>query len=173
MFRIESVNENNFKDIPGMCKYCLYWQTSGEFSEDMAKPEMEQHKREWMSRIVKRFGSCMKIAYLNTAPIGYVQYAPAKFLPQSKVYVSGPPSEDAVLIACLYVANNGLRGKGFGTAMLKDLLAEFKKKGWKAVETFARKNSENNPSGPLKLYLKQGFTIKREANDFPLLRLEL
>jgi ribosomal protein S18 acetylase RimI-like enzyme len=172
LFRIESVNESNFGDIPDSCRQCLYWQTDGEFDEKMLKPEMAQKKREWFNRVVSEFGSCLKLAYLNGAPIGFMQYAPAKFFPRVKEYVSGPPSEDAVFIACLYIANEKARGKALGTSMLENLLVEFKEREFKAVETFARKSSENNPSGSLRFYLKHNFKIKNDKNDFPLVRLE-
>jgi len=57
--------------------------------------------------------------------------------------------------------------------MLRNLLAQLKKSGLKSVETFARKGSPENPSGPFELYLKNNFKIKSEKDDFPLIRLEL
>jgi len=172
LFKIENVNENNFQNIPNPCRYCLYWQTNGEFSEQMLKPEMEKEKREWFNKVAKEFGNCIKIAYFNDVPIGFIQYAPAKFFPCIKEYTAGPPSEDAVFIACLYITNRKERGKGLGMRMLENLIVELKEKGFKAIETFARKSSENNPSGPLKLYLKHNFKIKNDKDDFPLVRLE-
>jgi GNAT superfamily N-acetyltransferase len=173
LFKIENVNRNNFQSIPNPCRYCLYWQTSGEFGEENLKPEMEEKKREWFGKVEKEFEGCIKIAYSNGVPIGFIQNAPAKFFPHVKEYAAGPPSEDAAFIACLYVAKKEERGKGLGRAMLEDLIAELKKRGFKAVETFARKSSEDNPSGPLRLYLKRNFKIKNDTDDFPLLRLEL
>ena len=173
MFKIEDVTSSNFKEIPIPCKYCLYWQTSNSFNAETLKPEMESKKREWLEKMVKDFGNCMKIVYLSNVPIGFIQYAPPKFFPRTNTYVSGPPSQDAVFLACLYIANKEARGKGFGTRMLENLIAELKEKGFKAVETFARKDSANNPSGPLKLYLKKGFKIEREKDDYPLVRLEI
>jgi len=173
MLRIEEVNEDNFKDVPDFCRCCLYWQTSGSFSEEMVKTEMAQKKLEWLKKVTKEFGSCMKIAYLGDKPIGFGHYAPAKFFPKAKEYQSGPPSEDSVFLACLYIVNKESRGKGLGTIMLRNILAELKDKGIKAVETFARKSSENNPSGPLKLYLKHNFAIVNDRNDFPRVRLKL
>jgi len=172
LFKIENVNKNNFQNIPNPCKYCLYWQTNGEFGEEMLKPEMAQKKWEWFNTVAKEFGSCVKIAYFNDVPIGFIQYAPAKFFPRVKEYAAGPPSENAVFIACLYIANKEARGKGLGTSMLENLIVDLKERGFKATETFARKSSENNPSGPLKLYLKHNFKIKNDKNDFPLVRLE-
>ncbi len=173
MLKIEKIAKHNFKDIPSPCKYCLYWQTSAPFDEKMLKPEMEHEKRERFSKVIREFGNCGFIAYFSGVPIGFIQYAPAKFFPRIKEYVSGPPSEDAVFLACLYIANKEARRKGIGTTMLKELLAELGKTKFEAVETFAGKKSENNPSGPLELYLKHGFKIKNDKDDFPLVRLEL
>ena len=172
LLKIENVNENNFGDIPNPCRQCLYWQTCEPFDEKMLKPEMAQKKREWFNKVAKEFGSCIKIAYFNDVPMGFIQYAPAKFFPCTKEYAAGPPREDAVFIACLYITNKEMRGKGLGTKMLENLIVELKERGFKAVETFARKSSENNPSGPLKLYLKHNFKIKNDKDDFPLVRLE-
>ena len=157
LLKTEKVDRDNFKDIPRPCKYCLYWQTSNSFDEETLKPEMENKKREWFSKVSREFGNCGLIAYLSGVPLGFVQYGPPRFFPQVKEYASEPPSKDAIFLACLYVANEEARGKGLGKAMLKGLLAELRKKKIKAVETFARKNSESNPSGPLELYLKHGF----------------
>ena len=136
-------------------------------------PEMQHEKREWIKKVTREFGNCSFIAYFSGVPIGFIQYAPPEFFPRIKEYASGPPSEDAVFLACLYIANKEACGKGLGTAMLKELLAEFRKRKVKAVETFARKNSENNPSDPLELYLKHNFKIIKDEDDFPLVRFEL
>jgi GNAT superfamily N-acetyltransferase len=173
LLKIEIAHENNLKDIPNPCKYCLYWQTTGAFGEEMLKPEKEQEKREWFNKVVEEFGSSVKLGYLNETPIGFLQYSPPTFFPRVKEYASGPPSEDAVLITCLYITDKEARGKGFGTDMLNDLIAELKERGFKAVETFARKNSQDNPSGPFEFYLKNGFKIKNDKSDFPLVRFAL
>ncbi|MEM3443089.1 MAG: GNAT family N-acetyltransferase, partial [Candidatus Bathyarchaeia archaeon] len=124
-------------------------------------------------KVREKFGSCIKIAFLNDVSVGFMQFAPAKYFPRVKEYSGCAPSEDAVFIACLYIPNKELRGKGFGTKMLENLIWELKKREFKALETFARRSSENNPSGPLELYLKFNFKIKCESDDFPLVRLEL
>lgn len=139
----------------------------------MLKPEMEREKREWFKKVIREFGNCGFIAYFSGVPVGFIQHAPAKFFPRIKEYTSGPPSEDAVFLACLYIAKKEARRKGLGTTMLKELLGEPRRKKFKAVETFAGKKSESNPSGPLRLYLKHNFKIKKDNNDFPLVRSEL
>jgi GNAT superfamily N-acetyltransferase len=173
MLQIKPVNEGNFKDIPSLCRQCLYWQTSGDHGEKMIKPDNEKQKREWLSKVKKEFGNCIGIAYQNGTPKGFVQYAPARFFPRVMEYASGQPSEDAVFLTCLYITDKEARGKGLGTLMLEDLVVELGKRGAKAIETYARRSSENNPSGPLRFYLKNGFKVDNEKDDFPLARLEL
>jgi GNAT superfamily N-acetyltransferase len=114
----------------------------------------------------------MKVAYLNEAPIGFVQNTPARFFPRVKEYASGPPAENAILITCLYIVDRKARGRGIGPDILRKLLSDLRQKSVETVETFAGKGSANNPSGPLKLYLKHGFKVKNEKDDFPLVRLE-
>lgn len=139
----------------------------------MLKPNMEEKKKEWFSEVAEAFGSCMKIAYYNGFPMGFLQYAPAKHFPRIKEYASGPASDDALFLSCLYITDKRYHGKGLGTEMLKDLITQLKNEGFKALETFARKDSAHNPSGPLTLYLKQDFKIKIDKDEFPLIRLEL
>ena len=134
---------------------------------------MENKKRKWFNKVTREFGNCSFIAYVSGTSIGFIQCAPAKFFPRVKEYASGPTNRGAIFLACLYVADKEARGKGLGKAMLKGLLAELEKRKFKAVETFARKNSESNPSGPLELYLKHGFKIIKDKDDFPLVHLKL
>ncbi|MDH5450086.1 MAG: hypothetical protein OEX77_04150 [Candidatus Bathyarchaeota archaeon] len=58
--------------------------------------------------------------------------------------------------------------------MLKHAINELKKRRFKAVETFARSGSSNNPSGPTELYLKEGFYVREETSPgYALVRLDL
>jgi len=134
---------------------------------------MELEKREWFNKVSKGNDGYMMIPYLNGAPVGFVQCAHPRFFPRTKEYAAGPSTEDAIFLACLYIIDKENRGKGIGTAMLESLIAELSKTKIRAVETFARKNSANNPSGPLKFYLKHNFTTKNDKDDFPLVRREL
>ena len=46
MLSLQDVTEINYHSIPSPCGYCLYWQKTGPFTEDMVKPEMEQ--KNWL-----------------------------------------------------------------------------------------------------------------------------
>ncbi|MEX2689200.1 MAG: GNAT family N-acetyltransferase [Candidatus Njordarchaeum guaymaensis] len=170
---IIDISIKNFEKIPKPCKYCLYWQTCGPFSPSSISPEMKYKKREWIIRTLDDFGKCGYIILFDGSSVGFVQYAPARFFPRIRDYKSETLDEGAIFIACLYIVERRLRRKGFGSVILKHLIKDLRARGFKAIETFARKKSEENPSGPLEFYLKYGFKIKEDINDFPLVRLEL
>ncbi|MEO0097431.1 MAG: GNAT family N-acetyltransferase [candidate division WOR-3 bacterium] len=180
--KIEIVNldEENLKYAPEWdshpfsCKYCIYW----EFPEECIDPKKEKKedmlrkKLNWLLNTKKIFGNCGMIAYADGKPAGYAQYAPPQFLPNSFNYPS-MPSDDAILISCLFIPKRELRRYGIGSQLLKKIIDDLKKRGLKAVETFARKGREENPSGPIEFYLKNGFNIYKNDKEFPLMRLEL
>jgi len=174
MIKLVAVNEENFKDIPEPCRRCFYWQSAGDFSGKNMTAEMEKKRQQWFQQTEKKLGCSVGfIAYDNNVPVGFVQCASAKYFPNTKEYAAGPPSKDAAFLACLYIPDEKNRKKGLGTLILKNVITQLKQQGFKAVETFARKSSSENPSGPLTFYLKNGFKIKYNHDDFPLVRLEL
>jgi len=173
LLTFEKIGAHNISRVPEPCRFCLYWQTCGELSPKISKDEMENVKLKWFGELEETFGNCAKIAFVNSVPLGFMQYAPAKYFPRINDYASGPPSRDAVFLACLYIISKDHRGKGYGKIMLENLLEDLKGRGFGAVETFARVDSENNPSGPLNFYLKHGFKVVRQKDDFPLIRLKL
>lgn len=180
---VETVNltEENLDDAPGWpdhpysCKYCIYWEYPEECVDAATKRKEEAFamKLAWVRRTLKDFGNCGKILYSDGRGVGYAQYAPPGYLPNAAEYPAGPPSDDAVLISCLVVAQQEFRGSGLGSQLLVSIIDELRTTGAEAIETFGRKGSPQNPSGPAEFYLRNGFIISSDDNDFPLLRLEL
>lgn len=179
---IKDVTESNLKDIPDTCSSCIYWSFPEEFEKTKSelserKQELTDKKQGWILKTLKEFGGCGKILYFNKIPVGYAEYGPSNRFPQINEYKSQPIGkiEDGVVfLSCLYIADKNFRGKGLGEKLLDSVIAELKRREFEAVETFARKGSQENPSGPVELYLKKGFYIKNEANlEFPIVRLNL
>ena len=145
----------------------------------MAKmnPEFERKKRNWFVKTMKEFRTCGKIVYHEGKPVAYAQYAPSETLPNVTTYnskVVGTRKEGVVFLSCLYVTDKAMRGRGLGKALLKTIVEELKNRGFKAVQTFARRGSPENPSGPLEFYIKNGFVIKDNTNpEYPLVILYL
>jgi GNAT superfamily N-acetyltransferase len=184
MFSIADITEANLADIPESCRACVYW----EFPEDFDKAkeqktrlerrsEFVRKKHEWFVNTMKEFGTCGKIAYSKDRPVAYAQFAPSERIPNIAHYKSHPvgkSEEGVVFLSCLYVADEESRGKGLGKMLLRNIIDDVRKRGFKAVETFARRGNLDNPSGSLEFYIRNGFTIKDQTNpEFPLVRISL
>jgi GNAT superfamily N-acetyltransferase len=172
MLKLETVTKENFKDVPGYCKQCLYWQTT-DTDKKKSRNQAEIAKQKRLLRVQRSLGISSYIAYTDTTPVGFVQLASSRYFPRLKEYTNATPSEDAVFLACLYIPQKENQDKGYGTKMLKSLITELKQRGFRAIETFARRSSSENPSGPLGFYLKNGFKTRHNGTDFPLVRLGL
>ncbi len=180
MIEITTLTIENLKDAPEWdnhpysCKYCIYW----EYPEECIDPEKEkkeenlQKKMAWLKNTSNKFGNCGRILYVNKRPVGYAQYAPPEFLPNAFRYPI-KPDEDAVLISCFFIVQRDFRRMGLGRKLLQSIIDDLSLRKIKAVETFARKNNPENPSGPVDFYLKNGFKIHKDDKEFPLMRLEL
>ncbi len=192
--RIEIVNlsEKNLADAPQWnaypfsCKYCTWWEFPEveAFEAESVESEFElerlekkkgllQRKLSWLQKTSKLFGNCGKLLYTDGIAVGYSQYAPPEFLPRLVDYQANPPSEDAVIITCLFIPDRKLRRAGLGSKLLQSILSELRERGVRAVETFARKGRQDNPSGPVEFYFENGFRIYKDDEEFPLMRLDL
>jgi GNAT superfamily N-acetyltransferase len=181
---VKDVTAANLGDIPESCRGCVYWEFPEEFDkakEEKTTPEKrvesEQKKHEWFVMTMKEFGTCGKIAYYDSKPVAYAQFAPSERLPNTSHYKSHPvgkSEEGVVFLSCLYVTNKELRRRGIGETLLKSIVYDLRNRRFKAIETFARRGNFDNPSGPLEFFVKNGFTIKDQTNpEFPLVRLSL
>jgi GNAT superfamily N-acetyltransferase len=179
---IRDVTEANLHDIPETCGRCLYWSFPEKFEKTKAvqskhKQELETQKKQWILQTLKEFGTCGKILYYNNLPVGYVEYGPSNRFSQTKEYESqsiGKIEDGVVFLSCLFIVDRNLRGKGLGEKLLDNVIDDLKKQGFIAIETYARRDSPNNPSGPVEFYLKKGFRIEDETDpEFPIVRLDL
>ena len=177
MLDIEDLSADTVGELltwPGGCQAaaCVYW----EHYEHRKNPVAQRValKAEWFRRVTAEFGCCGKLARVDSVPVGFVQFAPPRYLPNALAYDCGPPSEDGVFVSCLHVAEEW-RGRGVGRALLEAVLADVPRRGLAAVETYARKGPEahNNPSGLLEFWARNGFRVVREGPEFALVRKEL
>jgi GNAT superfamily N-acetyltransferase len=71
-------------------------------------------KKEWAAQVIKMYGSIAKLAYLNSKPVGMIQY-------------TLNPEERLVEIKCIYVPEKENLGKGIGKSLLNALIEDMKK----------------------------------------------
>ncbi|MBN2382586.1 GNAT family N-acetyltransferase [bacterium] len=177
MITFADLTEENLKDTPEWdnhpfsCKYCLYWESQARIENSITidKDKALSLKIDWLIRTKKSFGSCGTIIYLDNKAVGYAQYAPAAFLPNIWSYATGLVNPETVCISCLFIPDKRLRRSGLGTGLLNEIITELKARDRKTVVTIARKDSPDNPSGPMEFYLKNGFFIAHDDPCFPLM----
>lgn len=178
--KISYLTEQNLNDLPEWksfpysCKYCRYWQSPHEFKTDdkNERKKSTDNRLKWLEVVKRDFGECGIIIYVDEKPIGFAQYAPTKFF-STVVHYPIIPSPDAVFISCLFIFEKKCRNQGFGTVLLNAVLEDLEKRRIKTVETIARKNNPENPTGPVEFYLTNKFIIYKDDKEFPLVRLEL
>jgi len=165
-----NLDVGNLDKLPSHCSACVYWEHPVEFNKQLERSKAIELKAKWVHEHEgSMFGGL--IALLDGVSIGFCQFAGSPFFPNAVEYSCGPPSLDSLFVACLYVPE--ARGQGFGSQLISHVEAEAAARGFKAVETFARRVSENNPSGPIGFWAKAGYRILRERDGFALMRKEL
>jgi GNAT superfamily N-acetyltransferase len=159
------------RDLPDIFEVCccIYWELPEQFEKRPGKERMRGLQERWFAK--QGPGLLLgKVARQGKEVRGFIRFGPPEIYPQRLGYSSGPVSEDALLITCLFVAKP-YRGLGIARRLLS--LAEdaaTRRYSYSAVETFARKGSANNPSGPVELWLKCGYEVLRDDDEFPLMR---
>ena len=169
--QFESLDTGNVTDLAGLCGGCVYWEFPRVFDERIPAEEALLMKAEWL-RSHGASSSLGGIARLGSEACGFIQFGPPGLFPRRTEYESGPVSEDALFIPCLWVAPDH-RGRGVARDLLAQAGQEALRRGYAALESFARRGSSNNPSGPLDLYRSCGFEIVRDDSEFPLVRKTL
>jgi GNAT superfamily N-acetyltransferase len=167
----EDLNPHDVRDMFALCQGCVYWEMPRQFATRPTFGEMLRMKSEWLTRHCR--GRILgKVARENGDLLAFTQFGPPELYPQRISYSAGPVSNDAMFITCVFVGPHS-RGKGLASELLwftEDVAGQL---GYPALEAFARRNSFNNPAGPVELYLRSGFHVLRDDEDFPLMRKDL
>ena len=170
---IADLDEERLLELPSPCRGCVYWEAPDAFE----KGPNEAVKRDWIRKTREQFGNCGKILYLDGQAAGYALYGPSNRFPAIPTYGSIPVGElrdGAVFLACLVILDSNSSGKGLGKRLLQEVISDLRRRGFAAVETLARAEDANNPSGPRRFYEANGFRTKSVQNpEFPLMRLDL
>ncbi len=160
---IRDISEENSDDHPCF-KYCK----TTERTITMTK--------NWLRKVFAKFGSCVKIAYVDGKPVAMVQYAPMDILP----HVDGPDAHKTIIIHCIFVPDKEYAGKGIAKKLMDSVIEDLKKPHpylnggrFEKIVAYAGKG-RSGPAGPLGFFLKMGFTpVQQISNEDVLVQLQL
>jgi hypothetical protein len=172
--RLASVTLDNLDDLPHRCRGCVFWEldpVAHARAQETGDPGLE--KEAWISSLLLEWGSCGKIVYVDSAPAGYVLYAPPLYVPRSIAFPTSPVSADSVLLMTASIADE-FRGAGLGRMLIQGVAKDLTHRGVKAIEAFGDlRGKEVSCVLPADYLLAVGFKTARPHHHFPRLRLEL
>lgn len=174
--RAVNITLDNLDDLPSRCRKCVFWELD-PVGHDRAVEAGDTafEKESWVSATLLEWGSCGKVAYVDSVPAGYVMFAPPMYVPRSVAFPTSPVSADAVLLMTGQVLPE-FAGGGIGRMLLQSVAKDLTRRGVKAIEAFG--DLQHNPEAPACVlpadHLKAvGFKTVRPHHRFPRLRLEL
>jgi len=163
------------ENLPSVCPGCLFWESEERLATRCGSRCDVEGAAWWIRVVLDEWGPPGRVAVQDGEVLGFIKYAPPRFLPQARNLPAGPPSDDAVLIACLHVRPEA-RQHGLGTVLLQAALADLVQRGERHVEAYAAAQAvdiDQMPVVSVDFLLRQGFVVTRPHGDFPLMRLDL
>jgi GNAT superfamily N-acetyltransferase len=138
--------------------------------------EAARMTKNWLRKVYQRFGSCVKVAYVEGKPVGMVQYAPRDLFP----HVDQPEVHWTILIHCIYLPDKKHNGRGVGRSLIEALIRDLQKPHpylnggrFKRIEAIAGRGRPG-PAGPLGFFMKLGFKPIKDLGEYDVLvRLDL
>jgi hypothetical protein len=117
---------------PTVCHDCIWWQTRAGRSLE---------KRKWIEKAEEEWGAWGTIYYDDDGRVlGSMQCGPGTLFPRATSLPAGPPSDDAVLVTCVYLVDPG--SPWVMQSLFLAAIGESRDKGAKALEAFAYRYPE-------------------------------
>ncbi|MHB1740700.1 MAG: GNAT family N-acetyltransferase [Actinomycetes bacterium] len=174
---LAGITLDNLGDLPERCRSCVFWER-GPVAADRsagrgAAQDRAAAKESWVSSLLLDWGSCGKIAYVDSDPAGYVLFAPPAYVPRSVSFPTSPVAGDAALLMTVRVLPE-FSGAGIGRLLVQGVVKDLLHRGIRAVEAFG--DAAYVGGGclvPADFLLAVGFKTVRAHPRYPRLRLEL
>jgi GNAT superfamily N-acetyltransferase len=172
--RVAALTLDNLHDLPLPCRRCVFWEMDPAAGVQAASSgDLELEKEWWVSTALLEWGSCGKIVYVDSEPVGFALYAPPAYFPRGSAFPTSPVSADAVLLSTMHVVP-GHAGGGLGRMLVQSVAKDVQRRGARAVEAFADARYDGpHCLVPADFLLSVGFKTVRPHHRFPRLRLEL
>jgi len=153
---IINLQELNVEDLIYVC--------SSKRLSDPAHQQGVKLKRIWLNSMLKKYGSCAKIAYYKDKPVAQMLYYPEQ-ADVAKAFTR----ENVLVINCIYNPTPETQKLGIGTRLLQSLIQDAKKRktclGNSACKFLLAKAFNTGEFMPMpEFYKKNGFLPTSEEN---------
>jgi hypothetical protein len=170
--RVEGLTGLTLEHAPTVCHRCVWWQSRGRPVD----------KGAWIDKAEKEWGAWGTVYRDGDGRLlGSMQYGPAELFPRAAELPAGPPSSDAMLVTCAYLADRS--SPWVLQSLFLAAIAEARDKGASALETFAYRYPEGESAYerfqvhktvfPSDFLADFGFRTVRASGRVELARLEL
>lgn len=171
--RVAGLTRGTLPTAPSVCRDCVWWQSRGNRTAS---------KERWVDRAEEEWGEWGTVYFDDDGNvIGSMQYGPAHLFPRAADLPAGPPTDDAVLVTCAYLA--GGAAEWVEKSLFLAAIGEARDKGARALEAFAYRYPEEASTDerflvhrtvfPRDFLEDFGFTTVRAQGRVELCRLEL
>jgi len=147
---VKEVSPDNFDDLLNICPR--------KFLSDPYIKKGIEIKREWFKRIYEKYGSPVRICYINGKPVSQILYFPEKIVP----YVKNP-REGVLWINCIYNPYPEYQKQGCGRKLVYSIINDIKSgveifkgiPGYNFISTYPFDTGEYFPM--TQFFIKMGF----------------
>ena len=171
--RVTGLSEGTIELAPAVCQTCVWWQS---------RLGRTASKERWMERAEDDWGTWGALYRDDDGRLlGSIQYGPSSLFPRAAELPAGPPSDDAVLVTCVYLVSKST--PWVEQSLFLAAIGEARDRGARALETFAYRYPEGESTYerfvvhktvfPRDFLADFGFRTVRVQGRVELVRLEL
>jgi hypothetical protein len=171
--RVFGLTGATLERAPAVCQTCVWWQS---------REGRTAAKERWTERAEEDWGAWGALYRDDDGRVlGSIQYGPAQLFPRAAELPAGPPSDDAVLVTCLYLVSSATLW--VEQSLFLAAIGEARDKGAKALEAFSYRYPEGESAYerflvhrtvfPRDFLADFGFQTVRTQRRVELSRLEL
>jgi hypothetical protein len=130
--RVVGLTGATLESAPSVCHECVWWQS---------RPGRTVSKERWADRVEDGWGAWGALYRDDDGKLlGSIQYGPAQLFPRAAELPAGPPSDDAVLVTCVYLVSPST--PWVEQSLFLAAIGEARDKGARALEAFAYRYPE-------------------------------
>ena len=164
---------DHLAELADPVRACLFWELGPVDRARLDEAERRAEKENWLSGVLRDWGSCGRVVRIDGRTVGHIVYAPADRLPGAAALATAPTSPDAILAATAWI-DPAFRGGGLGRLLVQAMAADLVERGQTAIEAYG--DTRGRTQGcvlPSEFLGSVGFKTQRAHPTTPRMRMEL